>query len=256
MNLLYIWSKDRPAQLECFLDSCDRNGVLDEFMYEVLYTYSDNSFKAGYELVMKDWGRANFTLEENPKEQFLSSLSKSENICLATDDTFVHSKLPTTVCDKLEDVGVFSLRLGLNTIIQDWSIESYQPILSNYEDEGQTIRWNFSSYPVAGLNWGYPFSIDMHLFKSKVLKALCEDINFRHPPLLESGLVYKRDKINQHIRAFKHSVAVNVPITTAGGSTTTQGLCLKDLNDKFLSGQKLRYKKQDIIGAHQILEIE
>lgn len=248
-GLIYIWSKDRAMQLEALLHSMKNTYLLEEFDIEILYKYSDPYFRNGYEMLRHDYD-IKWTVQDDAKEQFISSAKQYKYICICTDDTWIHRQPDCTILDKMDDISVFSLRLGLNTIVQNHFTNEYQPILKNYQDEGKTISWNFSSiHPY--FNYGYPFSMDMHVYKSEELVPLLEQIQFSRPPELEGNLLQFRSSISQRMRSFRESCAVNIPLNCMSGNTQSINKSLSDMNHMFLQEYRLRYNSDIIIGCHQ-----
>jgi len=251
--LIYVWSKDRASQLHTFLSSINKN-LVDTVDIEVLYNYSSESFRDGYTKTIQRWPDVKFTLQNDAKSQMIDSISKYNVFVIATDDTYMFKKCPTTFVDKIEDVFTFSFRCGLNTVIQNHVIQSYQPILTKYEDEGDTIKWNYSTIQ-DHFNYGYPFSMDMHAYKTSEVIDFIKKISFYRPPELEGNLLQFRRYTSQWMRSYKHSVCVNVPLNCMSGNTASMNISLIDINQNYLDGQDLFYINEDIVGCHQNLQI-
>lgn len=234
-------------QLEALLHSFSEK--FNEFDIEVIYKYSDPYYRNAYDMLKHDYD-IKWTVQDNAKEQFINSSKQYQYVCICTDDTWIHRQPDSTMLDKMDDVSVFSLRLGLNTIVQNHFSGQNQPILKNYVDEGNTISWNFASINPY-YNYGYPFSMDMHIYHSAELVPLLEQIEFSRPPELEGNLLRYRSHISQRMRSFKTSCAVNIPLNCMSGNTQSINHSLSDLNHMFLHECKLRYENIPIVGCHQ-----
>lgn len=248
--LLYIFSKNRACQLENLLA-----GLSDLFYQphdiEVLYT-CDEEYEEGYEILKREYP-IKWTRQTNATKQFLSSICLHDIVGIFTDDChfFRIADGPITV----ENVGSFSLRLGFNTIVQDHWENTYQPYLNHYIDEGDTIRWPTYNFKPTD-NYGYTFGLDGVFYSSWILQKLI-DFEFNNPPELETKLFSKRHLVNPWIRSFKQSCVVNVPLTSSNsGFTRSMNVDQGWLNKEFVSGKRLRYDRQSIVGAHQNLAWE
>lgn len=248
--LIYIWSRDRACQLETLLYSIDQNDI--DWPIEVLYSWSNDKYLTGYKVLRDIYPEVKWSPKSDGKSQLLSSIKENDYFTIVTDDCWFFNK-PTNV--NLDDVFTFSLRLGLNTIVQDHFAKTYQPILIDYIDENETIKWSIvNKHPLH--NYGYPFSMDGHIYRSSDLIPLLESINFTKPSELEGNLLQFRPYINPFIRANRHSSLVNIPITNMSQQTKTIGIENSFLNTEFLNDRRLRYKSESIVGAHQNLEWE
>lgn len=248
MNIV-IFSKDRPAQLDLLLESMNKYCNSWRAEYNVIYTFSSSAFKEGYEKVIHKYKEFNFIKQENFSLQLLDIIKKSKIIGLITDDSLFYkeSKQPF-----LDDVGVYSCRYGLNTVMQDPFNKTYQPILNKFTTESETIKWNSLWYHPLN-NYGFQCSMDGHFYKSKNLLEMI-NFEFSNPSQLESNLFNRRQIINPWIRSEKESSLVNIPLNNAGGYTNFIQANLEEINKKYLEGKKIKYKIDKIIGCHQILD--
>jgi hypothetical protein len=135
MNHLIIWSKDRACQLHLLLASIYRNAnnIFDKI--SIIYTYSNNEYKLGYDLVGSCFLTQNWVLESDFRQDTLRLMEEGDYIAFSTDDTVIFSQMPKNPV--LDESRVFSLRLGYNTIIQDPHINSVQPeLFEETNDDG------------------------------------------------------------------------------------------------------------------------
>lgn len=262
---LIIFSKDRACQLDLLLRSIKRN-CPDTFITTILYTYSNQDFKLGYAnlfLRRKEFGplfsNKFWFIEERNFQDDIKNLIEEKSfewVALSTDDTVIYRQMPDfwTWKNKLTpDICTFSLRYGLNTTLQDCFRNLYQPLLNGYQDEGDTISWDFSQYH-PNANYGYPFGLDMHIYRRDILWSLIKNMEFNDSNQLESGLFYKKHLCPSLIRSFKESVAVNIPSNNISGVTQAMENNLLELNSKYLEGYEISLEdimKERIIGSHQ-----
>lgn len=249
MNSIFIWSRDRACQSEALIRSIKKN-IDDDIDIHLLFSYSDDNFKSGFDKLKLLHPDINFIPKQDGKSDLINIVKQSKITAVSTDDNFIFDKNPTTFTDKCEDVLCFSLRLGLNTIMQDHFNKVYQPLLNKYEQEEDTIRWNCFDYG-AFSNYGYPYSTDMHFYRKDMLLPLLEQMEFNTPSQLEMGLCKFRDTSYSYMRSFNHSISVNVPLNCMSGNTESINFSNEDLNIAFLEGKFLNYIEEEIIGCHQ-----
>lgn len=254
---LVIVSKDRPCQASSLLESIDVF-CKDVFNINVLYVSSSKEFSEGFEVLKADFPQANYIEHKNGefKENLLSIYSSDlEHVAFSTEDTLIYRDNNFGLIEeRMEDVSVFSIRYGLNTVMQHEFENRYQPPLSDYNDEGETISWLFERYHPLN-NYGFPMGLDMHVYHRDEFSNLCRMIDFDRPTELETGLFKLRHMIKPKIRSFKQSSAVNIPLSNLTGVTLSMETDTEFLNREYLSGKRLSYiyDKDQIIGCHQIL---
>lgn len=134
------------------------------------------------------------------KSDTITSIKNSDIVCLCTDDSVFFKKfddesnLAKTHC-------CFSYRLGFNTVAQDIHKNTFQPQLSRYIDNGDTISWNWSEHNPFN-NYGYPFGLDGHLYDSSKLLSIIEYLDFSSTNQLETQLFYQKHRISERISSY------------------------------------------------------
>lgn len=263
---LIVWSKDRAAQLHLLLDSIQKN-MPETFVASIIYTHSSPDFKAGYDRLQSEFdddSRFGFLFETDLREQTLSLVSDVgfDNVAFSTDDTVIFKDTgPFDESLITADIVTFSLRYGLNTIVQNYHTGELQPPLNTYNEDGNTINWIFNQYHPLH-NYGYPFGLDMHMYNRDMIYNLIKYMPFKNTNELESGLFHKRHLVPQTIKSFKNSVAVNIPNNNISGVTRageTYGHTLEDLNKGYLSGKTINLDKlmqHEVHGCHQEIPME
>jgi len=255
-----IFSKDRAAQLACLLQSMGRFKYSNNLNISVLYKTSHEDYQVAYDRVVSENG-FDFVKENNFYNDTLSIINntKEEYIALSTDDTFLFRDfcLDGILDEVMKKCDVFSLRYGYNTIVQDIHAKTYQPGLRRPVElhEGKILQWRWTDYDPLH-NYGYPFGLDMHIFKTRQLLALLSTFQWSNTNQMESGLFHLKYKISPYISSFSQSVAVNIPINSISGVTLAgqyYSYSVEDLNRAFLDGYKITYdfKPEDIKGCHQ-----
>lgn len=263
-----ILSKDRAAQCQLIIESILLN--LDWFdNISVVYTTSNDEYERGYEICKNKFPSITFIKQDNYKDDIMSLVNESYNYTtFFTDDDIVYQNRngdKSDVLDILEsdNIGCFSLRLGLNTTIQDPynNIPTICPKeLFGFED---MIFWDWKSVPNY-MNFGYPCSVDGHIFRTGQLKEILLQCNFNNPNQQEIAMNNLRNCVPSMMASFKHSCVVNTPInrvqeTCSNRNGETFGKNVKDINDNYVSGNYLDFNSIDfsaIVGCHQELDIK
>lgn len=256
MHKLIIWSKDRACQLHLLLESIYQNcRIFDEI--EVIIKTSNDEYNEGYIQLLSsaEYSLMNvkFTREDQAFWRLTNEAAKdAKYVTFATDDTVVFRPIPQNI-HYPESNETFSLRLGLNTIQQDIHRGTVQAPLIHYENNDGILSWDVSTRPPHE-NYGYPFSLDFHVFEGNLLRELlerCSDYSTSNH--LEGRLCLHRHRINR-ILSFEHSVAVNIPCNNLSENTIAgqyHSYTTKELNDAYLSGKRIFLDFENVVGCHQ-----
>ena len=265
MISLIVWSKDRACQLHLLLESIAKHAP-GLFNVDILYLYSDDQYKAGYEILQsKSWQNVNWHYQNDKfKTHTLAFVNNGSNyIAFSTDDTVIYRQSPYHI-DELSHylpkspTECFSFRLGLNTIIQNPFTGELQTPLSRYTKIKQMVFWNNTLYnPIH--NYGYPFAMDMHVFNRSILLELLPLIEFSSSNQLESGLFQYANRII-YMSSFVQSIAVNIPMNNLSGITAigSKAYTVEELNSLYLEGKRISLSSfnTSIRGCHQEFDLE
>lgn len=242
---LIIFSMDRACQLEALLRSIKRN--CDIFEIKIVYNCSTDRFKQGYEkLIASDTGHIEYWIREsgNFQEKTLHALSqcREDFISFSTDDTVMTKKVDLNALQAALPAfnnQVFSFRLGYNTIEQDIHRGTRQPPLNQHVNHGNWLSWDINKYHPHE-NYGYPFGLDLHVFRTDLIRNLLSSMEFCSTNQIEGNLTtHHRNKIDE-MRCFPESVAVNIPINTVTGVTIAgkiNPISKEELNEKWLNNE-------------------
>lgn len=263
-----IFSKDRACQLALLLESIEKLGWRDSFYVKIIYLASNSQYEAGYKQCSLDNPWAGFLAQRASLQQDLNiaMLTKrhTDFTCLSTDDMSFYrqsdgSLLSTLYSPEFNHRCTFSLRLGYNTIIQDYHLQSKQPALHKHICNNNILRWSPQDYN-AYANYGYPLAVDTHIFHNNTLGTLANQFAWKTTNELESGLQRYRNEITE-MWAYQHSVAVNIPMNSISGVTRAgekYPYSTELLNENYLAGKRLDLSTilaEDIVGCHQEIEL-
>lgn len=174
-------SKDRACQLELLLRSIHVNCPHDLFNnIFVLYKASNNDFEKAYQIlqdkieeIFSNDTIVQFCPEHNFMDDFRFTLGcicqDDEFVCGLVDDLVIYSPIKISK-EELQsgfddDVLCYSLRLGYNTIVQNYADGSLQRPLQAEKISENIIKWNWKNR-FAMENYGYPISLDGHIYRS------------------------------------------------------------------------------------------
>lgn len=269
MITVVIPSFDRASQLDCFLRSMEKHWDLSQLSIQVLYKYSNEEFKAGYDLLR--WkNRAKyigFWQEQDFCDDFKTLVPDTGFTMLATDDCVFFRDIDLTEDDLIEyfglgDIHCFSLRLGENTIIQDYVTYQQQDEVFKYGGQKDTsfLRWNFKRHNRHN-NYGYAYSLDMSIYRSSDLLWAIKPLTFESPRALEHQLNANsllRDGISSFMMSLPTSVGfvntINCVQPNGPPAGTRHAYSVTELNKKFLGGRRINLSSFEhlvIISSHE-----
>jgi hypothetical protein len=246
-----VFSKDRAAQLKLFLDSFQINAK-DVFDLKILYTSSNEDFNKGYERLIEIYPDFNWIKESgNFKQDVLNALEDTDSVYTSffTDDDIIYRPLnEEEMTSKLEE-----------NVTKCYTQRCDNVIIPDFEDD-KYIRWNWQVHYV---DFGYPLSVDGHIFRTKEILKLTKKVPFHNPNSYEGRLQMFDNYPKKNMWAYKHSALVNSPSNIVQSTAPNRngeefGISAKELNDAFLSGKEIDYDAidfSDITGCHQELEL-
>lgn len=259
-----IFSKDRASQLHLLLSSLFKNAPY-LFNLNVLYTYSNPEFEKGYDVLKEmcktNLWNVNFVKETNFKEDLLGLIkSDYKYTTFFTDDDVLFDEIDYQTIENSfldEDVFCFSLRLGKNTTFC-YTMNVPNQIVISKETEN-TVSWDWQK---SWYDFGYPLSVDGHVFRTKEIAKLSKSLNFKSPNTYEGSLQIYETFPRYLMESYKHSRLVGNPVNIVNDSHPNLNgqkykFDIKDLNQKFINGVLICLEDMDfsnIIGAHQEIE--
>ena len=181
-----IFSKDRAMQLELFLRSMKYFFVeFNEYKINILYKYTNEQFKEGYNKLIEDYSSINFVLEKDFKKDLLSLIKNNKYTIFFVDD--IIWKEPFSLnCDDFkifennENILTYSLRLHPNLTYCYAANVIMKPIKSKL----------FAWYNLPG-DYGYPMSLDGHFFRTEDIMNLLINLSYNNPNQLEGKMAMK-----------------------------------------------------------------
>lgn len=254
-----IFSRNRPLQLHCLLDSIKRLTNLSDV--SVLHRY-DHRYKPGLEKLKTLHPDIRFLDEADFPKQVRQYLQCGPEFCLFfVDDMVVKDRVDLTVpCQVLRahrELLTFSLRLGTH-LTSCYMTRSRQCVPDGRVSAGLFL-WDWRG---AEHDWGYPFSVDGHIFRRQELQTWTSVLRFANPSQFEAQMqtIPKRSAVPPICACHLISKVLNMPLNMVQSEFNNrceQG-SVDELYQTWMSGKVLDYSR--IIGfanaaVHQPLSL-
>jgi len=248
-----IFSKDRPCQLDLLLRSLDQYApsVFGPILVLTLATTAD--FAAGYRACEEERA-ATFVREADFRSDVagLVDAVQSDHLTFFTDDDVLYRPLGTNSLGRYleEDVLCLSLRLGRNTT-RCYPYDREQAV-PHFETRGRVFVWDWRR---GDGDFGYPMSLDGHVFRTETIRDCLDGAEFANPNELEDALVRVRPIRRPLMAAFPESRLVSIPANRVGAYANRHGSLwtTEDLNQLYLAGLRIdldALERARPVGAH------
>ena len=266
-----VFSKNRACQLDLLLSSIEKNFQDTDEIF-VIYKHTDDLFQKAYDLLVEKFSKnkqIKFVLESDFQEDTIRACSEAKNNYLAffVDDDIVYRDVSI---NKLldgaftENMSCISLRLGDNTVVQDCYTGQpcIIPDIHNVieKDGGVLFVWNWISLGGRHTNFGYPFSVDGHVYPKEDIIPIIQQYEYDTPNAFEGR--FDKNWLKPDMCCLKTSSVVNTPLNLVGSSQNRAGeqfgISLEELNNKYVEGFIISLEDMDfsnITGCHQELPI-
>lgn len=239
---IIIFSKDRACQLDALLRSISHH-LADRAIISVLYRSTDAAFESGYDIIKSKYDHR-FIPENDFKKDLTAIILQTESVLLLVDDMVFTDYFQ--IKDKadllqLDEIATFSYRLG-SELSYNYPLD--KPERNEY---AHLVGGQYRAYDWRNCQgyYGYPLSLDGHLYKTKSLLPAIMDGDYSSPNTLETCFNRMlKDKIGRLIVSHEKPKCVNVVMnrTQMDYDNRYENIyCLEYLNDRVLSGQQMDY---------------
>jgi hypothetical protein len=242
-----IFSKDRACQLDLFLRSIVANvPKYKNLSWTVIYLATTPEYRKGYELLMQRPSRAGVVFCDEAKKGFEVStlealrLNLPYHVFFVDDDCFKTEWNPTDGqlehLKRKQELLTISLRMDPSyRFCYTQGKPAEPPIL---DKEG---CWNWINLPG---DWGYPMSLDGHIFRTQDIVPLIQSIHFKNPNSFEAILASKPLLNSPQMFCYPKAKLINLPINKVqtvnkNHAGTVHPISVEELNAKFLDGFQL-----------------
>lgn len=263
MISLMIFSRNRTLQLYALLESLEKYFDSNDINVNILYRY-DTEHVASLNEVMDRFSHFTFIEEKNFKDQVEEFLLSSNNLlAFLTDDIIFKDKVDINQISEImtsnSNVMTFSLRLGLH--IKDcYALDKAQPVPMGNVYPPNLFVWEWRN---SEMDWGYPFSVDGHIFRKDQACQWFTGLNYSHPNSFEEIMQMCRDlpDVPPLVVSFVTSRLVNLPINRVQDTHTNRcgDIESDSLLDEWNNGLKINVSKFHQFlntGVHQELPID
>ena len=146
-----------------------------------------------------------------------------------TDDSLVYRDIE--IPDVHDEKAVFSLRHGMHLAG------------GKYKKTGTGMEWNVYENDEA-TDWGYPFSVDGHIYNKAALLKIIRKIIFNNPNTMEGNIAcYCKEKhLFPHVKANKNSCLLGFELNRVQSVADNHhlGISQEQLNRYFLDDYQLQ----------------
>lgn len=248
---MVIYSYNRPLQLYALLESVERY-VTGIEKIQVIYRASDERYQASYKVVQEKFLFAHFIKQgSNPKADFkpltLRAVfdSPSEYIVFAVDDDVVTDAIDlesgSAALEKTNAHG-FHYKLGLH-LTHCYSHYGAPQKLPAYKKIDETLNLYTWCFEAGELDWRYPFSLDMVLYRKSDLAMYLTQLEYFGPNSLEGSLACQwRAVLHRYGLFYAHSQLLNIPLNLVQQEWKNPHMNLyspQQLLEKFEAGLKM-----------------
>ena len=267
INALIV-SKDRACQLRLLLESIKLNA--DNFFNQILIIYKGSNFlyEEGYRKLQSEEILPNLAWQR--EQHFVSDFKNAINgcgshfICGIVDDCVFYKRVPVSSQDiestLQDDVFCFSFRMGLNTTLQYYMKPEGRHVLEDYGENAYFVKWNWKNWD-STLNYGYPISLDGHVFRTKQLAELTNKYPFDYLRQWEGVIAgrSREDVPEENMVACKQSCLFSIATNCVQDPPLVAGLMYpyteeylnnKYLNDEVIDLHGLEYGFQNVDWCH------
>jgi glycosyltransferase involved in cell wall biosynthesis len=239
---IVVFSKNRACQLELLLRSMKL--FFDEWALvktSILYTYTSEKFKKGYEQTMKTHPEFSYVLEQpgnfrnhvisliDPNNQgtmfFVDDQVFKNNFCLKSEPVRRLLSNPNLAC--------LSLRMdpGMDYCYPEKRSTPPPQLTENLE-------WFWPGLPG---DWGYPHSVDSHLYRTDDILPLIKELDYSNPNTFEGALAGRPPYNRPYMVCYEESKVMNIPVNkvqTANGNHCGN-IPAEYLNDQYLESKRI-----------------
>jgi len=245
-----IFSKDRAAQLDLAIRSL-RDNFNGYGNVIVLYRYSNDEYKKGYDIVRNtDYGLSiQYVEEKNLRIDALhyayhATAPYIMNFC--DDDVFIN-KVDLSGINSVIDNDTHGISLKVSKAITYCYTSRNPNILPDFVyDDGKFISWKWATRELYS-DWGYPGCFNANIYQKDYFLSIMKNVNFYSISTYEDGFLSQRDKFKTKIIGFCEAKVMNTPVNKV--QTEVQNITgeqhyfsIEVLNNLFLQGKRISTK--------------
>lgn len=235
-----VFSKDRACQLDLFLRSYQQ--MIGSPQPTCLVRATSEPSQQGYELLRSRFPGAKYIPQLDFKADILSNVDPSKPLTVFfCDDAIINRpfRFDSAECDFfLTHATILCYSLRLSPAVRRGYTNGGLPIAVPALDDHLCYAWRGCDN-----DWGYPMSIDSHVFRTADILPLLRAMPFSSPTSLESAL--SQNPLPMPLMmVVGQQVAYGIPQNTTqtewdGNRTVPRGLALGELNTAYLGDREI-----------------
>lgn len=239
-----VFSRNRPMQLHTLLSSMKKLSNLSDIT--VLHRY-DEKYKLGLQKVQDLHTSVKFVEETDFEMQVKSYLKFGQKLCVFFVDDMLF-KMPVNVMEPCQiltnnpSILTFSMRLGTH-LTYCYPNRSQQRVPNGNINSGFFV-WGWKG---ADHDWGYPFSVDGHIFRRSDLEGWTSHLKFSSPNQFESQMQSIRSTYALPDMCFSmiNSTVFNMPLNKVQTeiNNRSEEVSVDELYESWMKGLTLDYEK-------------
>ena len=246
-----IFSKDRACQLDALLRSIHDHAEsrLEGGRWLVIYTCSDDSFSRAYDRLREtDCARGFEFLDQRAEKRSFKEivmatmeqdLARDAWRMFLVDDDVIKTDWPEggpmELLGRDAELACVSLRMCPRF---DYSYTLDKPLARPRFDRQRRWKWR----KAAG-DWGYPMSLDGHVFRAPELFELARGLEFANPNSFEAALARKPLSHRPRMVCYDEAILVNLPLNLVQSQWRNRhaehGPDAATLNQAYLEGRRI-----------------
>lgn len=257
---IILFSKNRAMQLELFIRSFNKYVKNhNDYIINILYTFTDDNFKKGYDkLINMKHTNVNYIKEKSFRIDLINLIMiNNKYTVFFVDDIIFKNHIDfyddqMNIFKKDKNILCRSLRLHPNlTYCYAMGIDiKNQP----HFYDNNIFYWKNQQG-----DYGYPMSVDGHIFRTDDILPIIKKIPFNNPNSFEGYMVINSLKLPKMI-CYVNSIVVNNPcnIVQTNNPNFHGNEDINDLNNNFLNGYIISLDNIDglkNISCHQEIKI-
>jgi hypothetical protein len=236
-----IYSLNRACQLQALLETWQR--FVTGPPPKVLYCYTEPDFRRGYELCRGRFPWVRWVPQVHFRTDVLEQMlaSRRPYAMFMVDDMLVRRPIRLNAAtvspmEEDEEIACVSLRLSPK-ISYCYSLERDAPPPA-FETRGEWLVWKWPNLPG---DWGYPMSLDAHIFRREEMLDRLDRLVWSNPNTQEASLAAAPLSRNKMACRPEHAV-INIPanlVQSTFSNRTCRGPSAEDLNTAYLAGRAI-----------------
>jgi hypothetical protein len=236
---IVVFSKDRAMQLELFIRSFNvfvKNA--DQYVINILYAYSLDEFMQGYvKLCETIPPNVIFHKETDFRSDLICLIGENypHTVFFTDDDVFINNfDFYDKQMDAFEwDDSIICRSLRLNKSLT-YCYSKQTPMKQPPFFGDNTFNWKGQDG-----DYGYPMSLDGHIFRTKEILSFLIKLDYTSPNTLESSMAKNTKGFPPKMICYDKSMIINNPINIVQNDwNNVHGkIDAEFLNERFLNGQ-------------------